>query len=243
MTMRIAMLVVMAGLIAGAARAQQTVSLSTPGLSRCAGKLGTETRKADAAFATFALDGQPWIVVEHGEAKVGSLTVATTITGTGWRRRRDGTSIPFRYTCALDAKGQAVIFHAVPLQRNLGDRLPPAIEIEGAAAFLERKPLPHGMELQVQLLDMSKPKPEVLTEQVVRSGWQLPIPFALRLPKDISLDGRKLEITAHLVQARQPLFQLQQARALTPGDLGKFIVLTLAKVEQAGAAAGQPKPR
>jgi uncharacterized lipoprotein YbaY len=240
----IAASVLLAGLMAGPAAAQQSVSLTTAALTRCAAKVGGDTRQADPAFATFALDGQPWITVERTEDKIGSLNISTTITGTGWRRRRDGTSVLYRYTCVLDPKGQAVMFHATPLQRNLGDRLPPAIEIEGAAAYLEKKPLPKGIELQVQLLDVAKsPRPEVLTEEVVRSGWQVPIPFALRLPKDLSLEGRKLEISARIVQARQPLFELQETRALTPDDLHKFIILTLGKVEQPAAANGQAKPR
>ena len=143
--------------------------------------------------------------------------------------------------CGLDAKGQAIAFHAVPVQRNLGDQLAPAITIEGAAAYLDKKPLPKGVELQVQLLDVSRtPKPEVLTEEVVRSGWQVPIPFALRLPKDISLADRKLEITARFVQARQPLFQLRDNRPLTADDLHKFIILTLDKVEQPANATNGP---
>jgi uncharacterized lipoprotein YbaY len=241
---RIAVLLLLTGLIAEPAEAQQPVNLSTTALSRCAAKIGTETRQADPAFGTFALDGVPWITVEGTEDKVGSQNISTVITGTGWRRRRDGTSVPFRYICALDPKGQAVGFHASPLQRHLGDQLAPAIVIEGAAAYLDKKPLPKGIELQVQLLDVSKsPKPEILAEQVVRSGWQLPIPFALRLPKDISLADRKLEITARFVQARQPLFQLQEARAIAPDDLHKFIVLTLDKVEQPTAANGKAKRR
>ena len=43
-------------------------------------------------------------------------------------------------------------------------------------------------------------------EQVVRSGWQVPIPFALRLPRGTVLEGRKMVITARFVLARQPLF-------------------------------------
>lgn len=242
MKIRIGWLLLPASLLGEPAGAQQPISLSTAALTRCAAKIGIETRQADPAFGTFGLDGHPWITVERTEDKVGSQNISTVITGTGWRRRRDGTSVPFRYICALDPKGQAVGFHAAPLQRNLGDQLPPAIVIEGAAAYLDKKPLPKGIELQVQLLDVSKsPKPEVLTEEVVRSGWQLPIPFALRLPKDISLEGRKLEITARFVQARQPLFQLQESRALAPDDLQKFIVLTLDKVEQPAAVNAKPR--
>jgi uncharacterized lipoprotein YbaY len=241
MRVRIVVPLLMSGVIAQAADAQQPVTLTTAALTRCAAKIGTDTRQADPAFATFGLDGPPWLTVEHTEDKIGSLSIATTLSGTGWRRRRDGTSVPFRYMCALDAKGQAVAFHAVPLQRKLGDQLPPAIVVEGAAAYLEKKPLPKGVELQVQLLDVSKsPKPEVLTEEVVRSGWQVPIPFALRLPKDMSLEGRKLEITARFVQARQPLFQLRESRPLTPDDLHKFIILTLDKVEQPANASNAP---
>jgi uncharacterized lipoprotein YbaY len=240
----IASLLLLSGLMAEPVDAQQPVNLSTTALTRCAAKVGGETRQADPAFATFGLDGHPWITVEHTEDKVGSQNISTTITGTGWRRRRDGTSVPFRYICALDPKGQAVGFHATPLLRTLGDQLPPAIVIEGAAAYLEHKPLPKGTELQVQLLDVSKsPKPEVLTEEVVRSGWQVPIPFALRLPKDISLADRKLEITARFVQARQPLFQLQEARTIAPDDLHKFIILSLDKVAQPTAGNGQASPR
>lgn len=244
MKSRVAPLLLLTGLISEPADAQQPVNMLTPALTRCAAKVGSDTRQADPAFGTFGLEGQPWITIERTEDKVGSQNISTVITGTGWRRRRDGTSVPFRYICALDPKGQAVGFHAAPLQRNLGDQLPPAIVIEGAAAYLDKKPLPRGLELQVQLLDVSKsPKPEVLAEEVVRSGWQLPIPFALRLPRDTSLADRKLEITARFVQARQPLFQLQETRALTPDDLHKFIVLTLDKVEQPTAANGQAKPR
>ncbi|MBV8188669.1 MAG: YbaY family lipoprotein [Alphaproteobacteria bacterium] len=239
--MRIVVLLLLGGVIAQAADAQQRVNLTTAALTRCAGKIGTDTRQADPAFATFGLDGPPWLTAEHTEDKIGSLNISTTISGTGWRRRRDGTSVPFRFVCTLDAKGQAVAFHAAPLQRHLGDQLPPAIVVEGAAAYLDKKPLPKGVELQVQLLDVSKsPKPEVLTEEVVRSGWQLPIPFALRLPKDVSLEGRKLEITARFVQARQPLFQLSESRPLAPDDLHKFIILTLDKVEQPVNATNAP---
>jgi uncharacterized lipoprotein YbaY len=243
MDKRTALPLLLAGLLAQPAVAQQPVSLTTAALSRCAGKLGTATRQADPAFATFGLDGEPWTTAERTEGKIGSQDISTTITGTGWRRRRDGTSVPFRFICALDPKGQAIAFHAAPLQRNLGDQLPPAIVVEGTATYLDKKPLPKGIELQVQLLDMSKPKPELLAEEVVRSGWQLPIPFTLRLPKDLAIADRKLEITARLVQGHQLLFQLPESRHLTPDDLQKVVALTLDKVEQPAAANGQPKRR
>ncbi|MFO1079438.1 MAG: YbaY family lipoprotein [Reyranellaceae bacterium] len=231
-------------LCAGSAVAQQGRELSTTALSRCAGKVGSEIRQADPAFPTFGLDGIPWITVDRTDEQVGSQPIATTISGTGWRRRRDGTEVPYRYTCVLDAEGQAVMFHATPLQRNLGDALPPAIVIEGAAGYRERMALPRGVELQVQLIDTSRsPQGEVLTEQVVRSGWQVPIPFSLRLPKDLSLAGRKLEITARFVLARQPLFQLEEKRPLSEQDLHKFILLTLSKVDGASSANAPAQPR
>ena len=228
--MRIFGLLVFACLVAGPALAQEAASPSFAALSRCAGRVGSETRRADPAFVTIALDGKPWITTEEEKETVGTQQVATTITGTGWRRRRDGTSVPFRFTCMLDAQGQAVMFHVSSLLRNLGDELPPSIAIEGAASYLEKMSLPRGVELQVRLLDVSKSPAEVLTEQVVRSGWQVPIPFTLRLPKDTVLDGRTMVITARFVLARQTLFQLQERRVLTAADLHKFIILTLDKV-------------
>jgi uncharacterized lipoprotein YbaY len=223
----------LAGLLAASAStfAQDAGGVSTAALSRCAGKAGTDIRKADPAFVTLALDGAPWLTVENSEETVGSQKIATTVTGTGWRRRRDGTAVPLRFTCMLDADGQAVMTHLGPLQRNFGDELPPAVTIDGAASYLERIPLPRGVELQVRLLDIAKtPAGEVLAEQVVRSGWQVPIPFALRLPRDTAFEGRKMVITARFVLARQPLFQLNEQRVLQPDDLRKFIILTLDKV-------------
>lgn len=225
----------LAGLIAasGDARAQETGS--TPSvLSRCAGKVGTDIRKSDPAFVTVAFDGRPWLTIERTEETVGAQKIAATVSGTGWFRRKDGTSVPLRFTCMLDPEGQAVITHLGLLLRNLGDELPPSIVIDGAASYLEKIPLPHGVELQVQLLDMSKSAAgEVLAEQVVRSGWQVPIPFALRLPRGTVLEGRRMVITARFVLARQPLFQLREQRSLEVGDLRKFIILTLDKVGEA----------
>lgn len=219
------------------AAGQTPIGLSTEALTRCAGRIGSDIRKADPAFPTFGIDGVPWLTVDHTEEVVGNQSIATTLTGTGWRRRRDGTSVPYRFTCMLDAQGQAVMFHAAPLQRTLGDVLPPARIVEGAAAYLQRMALPRGTELQVQLLDVTGAKPELLAEQVVRSGWQVPIPFELRLPKDLPLANRKLEITARFVQARQPLFELREPRLLTAQDLDRFILLSL---DRAGAPAPAP---
>lgn len=242
--MRTAALLFLAGLITCSAQAQQGVGLATAALSRCAAKIGTETRQADPAFGTFGLDGPPWITVERTDEKIGSFHIATTIAGTGWRRRRDGTSVHFRYTCALDPKGDAVIFHATPLLRNVGDELPPATVVEGVAAFPQERPLPRGMELQIQLLDVSKSQSgQLLTEQVVRTGWQVPIPFELRLPKTLSLGNRKFEITARIVRARQPLFHLAERHLLSADDLHKSVVLTLSEVGKPTTTKSPTTPR
>ena len=183
-------LFLMACLVTGSAYAQEAGAISSPALSRCAGKVGAETRVADPAFVSLGLDGVPWLTSEQVDDTVGSQAISTAITGTGYRRKRDGTMVPFRFTCVLGFQGEALMFHASPVMRRLGDDLPPAIVVEGAATYLEKMALPRGVELQVQLLDVSKsPTGELLAEQVVRSGWQVPIPFALRLPKETSLAG------------------------------------------------------
>lgn len=213
--------------------AQEAGGISSSAISRCAGRIGLDTREADAAFSAILLDGMPWVTIERAEDQVGSQTISTVVTGTGARRRRDGTFVPFRYTCLLDTKGQAVMFHASHPAPRLGDTLPPATMIDGSAAYSQATALPRGAELRIQLLDKSKSAPgEILAEQVVRSGRPSPIPFALRVPKDVSLEGRNLAIAAQLVLGRQTLFQLKEPRALAAGDLHKSIDLTLEKVDQ-----------
>ncbi|HKU96992.1 MAG TPA: YbaY family lipoprotein [Vineibacter sp.] len=212
--------------LATPALAQEGISSSA--ISRCAGKLGLDTRQHDAAFGTIMVDGTPWVTIERTEEKMGAQMIATTVTGTGARRRRDGTSVPFRFTCVLDQKGQAVMFHASQLMASLGDALPPATVIAGSATYLQRMALPPGAELRVQLLDIARdPAGTIMAEQVVRSGWQVPIPFALRLPKDTALEGRKLVMTARLVAAKQTLFQLKEPRPIGGNDFQTPIALTL----------------
>lgn len=221
-------------LISASLHAQEASSISSSVLSRCAGHAGGYIRQGDPAFVTIALDGRPWLRVERTEAAVGTQPISTTVTGTGWRQRRDGTSVHFRFTCVLDEQGQAVMFHASSLLRDLGDRLPPSIVVDGAASFAADPPLPRGVELQVQLLDLSQPPAaRVLAEQMVRTGWHVPVAFALRLPRDTSLDDRKLVITARVVQGHRTLFELEE-RPLTVGDLHKSIILTLTKPQTAG---------
>lgn len=214
--------------------AQDIGGLSSTALSRCAGRAGIDTRQADAAFGVIGLDGMPWVTVERTEESVGTQPISTTVTGTGEYRRRNGTSVPFRFTCVLDAKGEALMFHATPLMRRLGDVLPPSIVVGGVATYREKMNLPRGVELRVQLLDVAKsPTGEVLAEQVVRSGWQVPIPFALRLPKETSFEGRKLAIAARLVLAHQALFELKVPLPVVGTDFLKPIELVLDKAEPA----------
>ncbi|TAJ39773.1 MAG: hypothetical protein EPO55_11390 [Reyranella sp.] len=223
--------------VAAPAFGQDVGGLSSTALSRCAGRVGLDMRQSDAAFGVIALDGMPWVTIERTEESVGTQPISTTVTGTGEYRRRNGTSVPFRFTCVLDAEGQALMFHPTALMRRLGDVLPPSIVVNGMATYAGKTALPHGVELRVQLLDVARSPtgdgtPEVLAEQVVRSGWQVPIPFALRLPKETSFEGRRLAITARLVLAHQALFELREPLPVVGTDFLKPIELVL---ERAGA--------
>ena len=86
----------MACLVSGSAYAQDAGAISSPALSRCAGKFGAETRAADPAFVSLALDGVPWLTTEQTDDTVGSQPISETVTGTGYRRRRDGTEVHMR---------------------------------------------------------------------------------------------------------------------------------------------------
>ena len=228
---RYALAVALACASAAPARGQDDGGISSLSISRCAGKVGVETRQADIAFGLVALDGMPWVTIDPIEERIGSERIAATVTGTGFRRRRDSTSIPFRFSCLLNSKGEAVMFHASNLISHLGDQLAPSITINGSAAYAEKTAPPRGLELRVQLVDIGKsPAGEILSEQVVRTGWQVPIPFSLRLPTDTSLDGRKLVITARMVVGHQTLFQLKEPVALAAADFGKPVELMLGKI-------------
>ena len=218
----------LAAFIAAPAFAAPEDGVSTPMLSRCAGKAGLETRQSDAAFGLLALDGAPLLSIERTDEAVGIQPIMTTVTGTGSRYRRNGTSVPFRFTCVLDADGQALMFHASLLMPKLGDTLPPATVISGSATLAEKIALPRGVELRIQLFDIARSaEGELLAEQVVRSGWQVPIPFALRLPATFSTEGRKLIITGRLVAAHQVQYRLPAPRVLSDRDILAPVVLTL----------------
>jgi len=231
MPLRLITLILLAAVIAIPAFAEDVGGVSSPVLSRCAGRAGIDTRQSDAAFGVIALDGMPWLTIERTEDSVGMQPISTTVTGTGEYRRRNGTSVPFRFTCVLDAQGQALMFHPTALMRRLGDTLPPAIVVNGAVTYRERITLPRGAELRVQILDVAKDPAEVLAEQVVRSGWQVPMPFALRLPKETTFEGRRLALTARLVLAHQVLFELRQPMPLVGTDFLTPIELVLDRAE------------
>lgn len=215
--------------LAAPALAQDPAGISSSAISRCAGKAGMDTRRSDPAFGIVMLDGMPWTTVERAEEILGAPIIDTTVTGTGARHRRDGTSVMFRFTCGLDAKGQALMFHARQLVPGQNDRATTAVA--GSAAISRGMALPRGAELRVQLLDIGKsPTDNILTEQVVRSGWKVPIPFVLHLPKDTPLEGRKLVVAARLVVGHQTLFQLAVPHVLAGEDLHKPIELLLDQV-------------
>ena len=209
--------------------AQDPAGISSSAISRCAGKVGVETRKSDPAFSIIMIDGMPWTTVERAEEKLEARIIATTVNGIGARHRRDGTSVTFRFTCALDAKGQALTFNARHLLFTQNDASVSATTvIVGSAALPREIALPRGAELRVQLSDIGKsPTDNILTEQVVRSGWKVPIPFAVHLPKGTPLAGRELVVTARLVVGHQTLFQLAVPHVVADEDLHKPIELML----------------
>jgi len=217
--------------LAAPALAQEPSGISSSALSRCAGKVGVDTRRSDPAFGTIMLDGMPWTTIERTEEKLGAQVITTMVTGTGARRRRDGTLVTFRFTCELDTKGQALMFQASQLLPGPSEASALATVVAGSAAYARKMALPHGAELRVQLLDIARsPAGNILSEQVVRSGWEVPIPFALHLPQDTPLESRKLVVTARLVVGHQALFRLAAPHAIAGEDLHKPIKLLLDRV-------------
>ena len=218
---------------AAPAMAQDPAGISSSAISHCAGKVGMDTRRSDPAFGIIVLDGMPWTTIERTEE------AATTVIGTGAYRRRNGTVVAFRFTCELDTEGQALMFHASQVLPGSSEASEPATVVAGSAAYAGKMALPHGAELRVQLLDaagqspaVDRPtEPVILAEQVVRSGWEVPIPFALHLPKQPALEGRKLLVTAQLVVRHQSLFQLTEPHAMTVEDLHKPLELVLDQVQ------------
>jgi hypothetical protein len=174
--MRFVLPAIAAIVLAAPALAQDPAGISSSAISRCAGKVGTDTRRSDPAFGIIVLDGMPWTTIERTEEKPGARTIVTTAIGTGALRRRDGTLVTFRFTCELDAEGRALVFHASQLPPGPSEAA--ATEVIGSAAYARKLALPHGAELRVD----RPTEPVILAEQVVRSGWGVPIPSRCACP-------------------------------------------------------------
>jgi uncharacterized lipoprotein YbaY len=113
--------------------------------------------------------------------------------------------------------------------------LPSATIVRGTAYYRPKTQLPLGAELRVQLLDRAVDPPKLLTETVVRSAWEEPMPFGLRLPPDVRLEGRKLAIAIRLARGSSPLYGLKEPLALEPSELGRPINLTIDSVVRGGS--------
>jgi uncharacterized lipoprotein YbaY len=223
------------GLPAEAQDRPDSTGISTPLLSRCAGKFGATLREGDQAFPLMSLDGVPWMKIEHAARQVDGLQVADTVTGTGARLRRRGQVVYFRFTCLLDGKGEALSFAMVDLLPEKKEVLPPALGVRGTAFHQLRTALPRGAELRVQMLDVSRvASGEVLAEVVVRSAWLEPLPFVLRLPPETKLDNRRLLVAARLAVGSRTLLATDGGQPVTAADLQQPLRLKLDPV--AGSA-------
>jgi uncharacterized lipoprotein YbaY len=204
--------------------------ISTPLLSRCAGKFGAQLRAGDKAFPLLSLMGVPWMTIERIDETVDGAHIVAVVTGTGMRARRRGQVLGLSFRCLVDDEGEAASFtwhHLLP-ERN--EALPPAMVVRGTAYYRPRTQLPQGAELRVQLFDQAVDPPQLLTETVVRSAWEEPIPFGLRLPLDFKLEGRKLAIAARLARGSSPLYGLEKPQPLDLDQLQRPIDLTIDSV-------------
>ena len=209
--------------------------ISTPLLSRCAGKFGATLRAGDQAFPLLDLAGVPWMNIERTDQNVGGAHIVAIVTGIGARSRRRGEIVGLRYRCLIDDKGAAVSFTWNDLLPQNNEALPPGIVLRGSALYQPKRPLPRGAELRVQLFDRAAEQPVLLTESVVRSSWVDPIPYGLRLPRDIKLQGRQLAIEARLSLGRQVLYRLKEPQALALDRLMQPIVITMDALEAGNA--------
>jgi uncharacterized lipoprotein YbaY len=201
--------------------------ISSPLLSRCAGKFGAEIREADNAFPLLTLWGAPWMTVERTDQTIDGAHIVSIVTGIGSRNRRRGEVVTLRYRCLIDDKGVAANFTETLLQPQRGEELPPAMFIRGQANSRPKAQMAPGTELRVQLLDQATNPPALLTEAVVRSSWINPIPFSLRLPPDMKLEGRKLVLDARLSLGASTLYRLQKPQALNVDQLQRPIDVTM----------------
>jgi uncharacterized lipoprotein YbaY len=201
--------------------------ISSPLLSRCAGKFGGDLRAADNAFPGMSLMGVPWLSVERTDQTVEGAHIATIVTGIGTQNRRRGQIVGLRFRCLIDDKGAAVSFTWTDLLPESNQALPPAMVLRGSAYYEPKAQLAPGAELRVQLFDQAASPPALLTESVVRSSWVQPIPFSLRLPPDAKLQGRKLVIDARLSLGAATLYRLKAPRVLSLDQLQQPIDLTI----------------
>src|SRR5690349_14052368 len=81
--------------------------ISTPLLSRCAGKFGAQLRAGDNAFPLLSLMGVPWTTIERTDQTVDGAHIVAVITGTGMRTRRRGQVLALSFRCLIDDKGEA----------------------------------------------------------------------------------------------------------------------------------------
>jgi uncharacterized lipoprotein YbaY len=197
--------------------------ISSPLLSRCAGKFGTEIREADNAFPLLTLMGVPWMHVERTDQTVEGAHIVAIVTGIGARNRRRGEVVGLRFRCLIDDKGGAVSFTWTDLQPQRKEELPPALVLRGQAYYRPKAQLAPGAELRVQLFDQATNPPALLTEAVARSSWVNPIPFGLRLPPDMKLRDRKLVLDVRLSLGASTLYRLAQPLALNPDQLQRPI--------------------
>lgn len=223
------------GLIAGlafpaCAQEKDEGGISSPLLSRCAGKFGAELRAGDEAFPGFTLLGMPWFNVENTDQTVNGAHVVAIITGLGARSRRRGQIVAFRYRCLVDDKGAAVSFDETNLLPTQNEALPPGMVVRGVAYYRPKKQLPRGSELRVQLFDHTGVAPVLVTEAVVRSSWVDPIPFGLRIPGEAKLEGRKLAVDARVSQGSTTLYRLKAPHPLPPDRLQQPIDLVVEAV-------------
>src|ERR1041384_2190146 len=94
--------------------------ISSPLLSRCAGKFGADLRAADPAFPLLGLLGLPWYTIEKTDQPIDGNHIVAIVSGIGNRWRRRGEVVSLRYRCLINEKGEAVDFNWTDLlpERN-----------------------------------------------------------------------------------------------------------------------------
>ena len=204
--------------------------ISSPLLSRCAGKFGAEVRAADSAFPALALFGVPWMTIEPTQQTVNGDRIVAIVTGIGAHNRRRGEIAALRFRCLIDDKGDAASFTWRELLPERHEALPPATVLRGTAYYAPKTTLAPGTELCVQLFDRASAPPVLLTEAVVRSSWVEPIPFGLLVPPDMKLGGRKLVIEMRIALGSQILFRLKEPKVLALDQLQQPIDVSLDEV-------------